>query len=140
MEVVLRLMVVEEEALATVPALAQAQAIVEAAMLAVSAAAPALPISKSAIKARGWTSNAHLELYAIPIPPVAVSSSATILAAAAAATIHLEVVIHPEEAATIHRVAVAAIHRVAVAAIRKYQGRKTVMSFVTESTNINKSN
>jgi len=109
MEAVLRLV---EVARTTVPAqataLAQAQAIVEAAMMAVSAAAPALPISKSAIMARGWTSNVHLELYAIPIPPVAVSSSATILAA-----IHPEVVIRPVEVA---------IHR--VAAIRKNWGEK----------------
>jgi len=78
-------------ALATAPA----QAIVEAAMMAVSAAAPGLQISKNVIMARGWTSSAHLELYAILTPPVAVSSSATILAAIHLEVVRLEVVIHP---------------------------------------------
>jgi len=83
-------------ALALALATAPAQAIVEAAMMAVSAAAPGLQISKNVIMARGWTSSAHLELYAILTPPVAVSSSATILAAIhLEVVIRLEVVIHP---------------------------------------------
>jgi len=82
-------------ALALALATAPAQAIVEAAMMAVSAAAPGLQISKNVIMARGWTSSAHLELYAILTPPVAVSSSATILAAIHLEVVRLEVVIHP---------------------------------------------